>query len=133
MCTCATTQQLHTEQPCILFCCRLLFPLNGVQEGTPLLVELLAKDFAGAQFLGQVGAARVPLQLAGTMLDTVQCESGSSHAFHVRGAFSTCCTLRQVIMTLGKALDIASSPTTGLAYWWVGALHAQQQLCTWQD
>ncbi|GBF95637.1 hypothetical protein Rsub_08619 [Raphidocelis subcapitata] len=54
---------------------RLLFPLEGLDEGEPLLIELYDKDFAGIEFLGQV------------------------------------------IMTLGKALEIAEDEVTGRAYW----------------
>ncbi|KAI8470119.1 MAG: hypothetical protein J3K34DRAFT_459010 [Monoraphidium minutum] len=54
---------------------RLMFPLESLDEGEPLLVELWDKDFAGIEFLGQV------------------------------------------IMTLGKALEIAQDPATGRAYW----------------
>lgn len=36
---------------------RLLFPLDGVRDDAPLLVQVLDKDFAGTQFLGQVRAA----------------------------------------------------------------------------
>jgi hypothetical protein len=34
--------------------CRLLFPLESLDEGLPLLVELWDKDFGGIEFLGQV-------------------------------------------------------------------------------
>jgi hypothetical protein len=54
---------------------RLLFPLDSLAEGLPLLVEVWDKDFGGAQFLGQV------------------------------------------LMTLGKALEIAEDAAAGRAYW----------------
>lgn len=35
--------------------CRLVFPIDGLSEGEPLLVELFDKDFNSKEFLGQVG------------------------------------------------------------------------------
>lgn len=33
---------------------RLVFPMDGLSEGEPLLVELFDKDFNSKEFLGQV-------------------------------------------------------------------------------
>ena len=37
---------------------RLLFPLEALDEGEPLLIELCDKDFAGTKFMGQVPLPR---------------------------------------------------------------------------
>lgn len=35
-------------------CCRLVFPIGGMAEAEPLLVELFDRDFRAKEFLGQV-------------------------------------------------------------------------------
>ena len=46
----------HVHRPLPLPLRRLLFPLEGLEEGEPLLVELFDKaNFMGIEFLGQVG------------------------------------------------------------------------------
>jgi len=41
----------------VIYPCRLVFPIDGLSEGEPLLMELFDKDFNSKEFLGQVGGA----------------------------------------------------------------------------
>jgi len=136
----STSQPHHqpTNQPTN----RLLFPLDSLDEGEPLLVELYDKDFAGIEFLGQVGGLRLAAAAdQAAAAQNVCCES----LRELRGAegrqrtdeqdIEWCVVVRlsghhsiglicrahasnrQVIMTLGKAIEIASDAATGRAYW----------------
>ena len=42
------------DKHCCNYCCRLAFPIGGVADGEPLMVELFDRDFRAKEFLGQV-------------------------------------------------------------------------------
>jgi hypothetical protein len=94
---------------------RLLFPIGNLDEGAPLLVELFDKDFAGYEFLGQVGEWLLHAS-AGFPSWLIR----SFHAAAVDQPFQPLRIqplTKQVIMTLGKALQIAEDAAAARAYW----------------
>lgn len=148
--------------------CRLVFPIAGVPEGEPLLVELFDKDFRAKEFLGQVGVklhvhhtASVweHFQFSSNLLGEVQsgllwfvhplvyrtpwlkvhmawvcstCKvtylpsfrcnhlrtaSKSSPFQHILAGIKLTSWGMQVMMTVGKALEIAADPVMGQQYW----------------